>query len=292
MTALRYATARLLCSIGFTFKSKRLNDLAMEAHLLREAEEVLGYNCWQEVKNIDDLSSEYWNIHDFKIDRAQKFERLSHLKTQFQNKQTEHQGILAGANQKSVDAREERKQAVQKAEKLSNDRDTCIAEATRLRHLFDGQQTKLKVILQTPEGNTSEEAQVARTKLADIRKQFEKQKEKRQQIADEIAHLNAFIADIDQKISIMNSEAQNKASDSATLVGNIREISNLQAEVGQIDKKISLLYMKIGNHLSRHYETDKACEEASRAAGQLVNKIIALRDSIVYNNKLIQLIGH
>ncbi len=292
MTPLRYATARILCSIGITYKSKRLGDATQETHLLREAEEALGYLCWQEVENIDDLSSEYWTIREYKNDLIQKNKRLSDLESQLQSKQMERQGILAEVGQKSLSIREERAKAVQVAEKLSQERDICITEAKRLRHLFEGQQTKLKVLLQTPEGKTSTEAETVRTKLADIRQQFEEKKVERQRIAEEISVLDHRISEMDQKISSVSSGAQDEASGTTTLVGNInREASSLRAEIGQIEKRISLLYMKIGNHLSRYSNSDKECEKASRAAGSLARKVIALRDSILLNNKLIEHIG-
>ncbi len=73
MNSSRYIISRLLLSFGLHRKNKRLLEAAEEAHLLRQAEEILGEDVWEQVEDIEQISVEYWNLRKLRME-ASKFE--------------------------------------------------------------------------------------------------------------------------------------------------------------------------------------------------------------------------
>ena len=155
-----------------------------------------------------------------------------------------------------------------------------------MRHRHAGQKKKLEVLTAAGQGD-SPEATAARQSILRQKENFEKLKADRIALAEDIAALDQEIAAANEALDKETSGLKNEASGLSTKIGALnRQSTDLRAELGHVDKERDALYQKIGNYLTRYYSTDSNCKQVTRGQSALVRKILALRNSIVLNNRL------
>ena len=106
--------------------------------------------------------------------------------------------------------------------------------------------------------------------------------------------LTALIREKDQemdtletKITAERNVQREEASESFQVIGDAnRRISSTKAELGVIETKMQQLYSEIGRHVSLHFRSDPRCQAAVRDHKPLVEVMVALRKSIILNQKL------
>jgi hypothetical protein len=124
MTPTRYLLARAAQAFGYVRKSQRMGDAAREMHLLREAEAYLGISIWENCKDIENLSVEYWNLRKLKKEHDELLEKIQAAESELDAAHQERAQALQitpESNQELLD---------QRAEKLKQ-LETLAANATR-----------------------------------------------------------------------------------------------------------------------------------------------------------------
>ena len=268
MTPSRYIIARFAQAFGYYRRNLRMADAATEMHLLRAAEAQLGFEIWEKVEPIEELSIEYWNLRRFikekdivltkvqewqaKLDRAHE-ERIQALT------------ISPEANQELLDQREA---MLKELEKMSVQRDTVVLEAREIRRFYDGLKMKLEVL--TKESNDSndntEEIAKVKNRLEELKAKFTELKQQRAQIAAEIKDGDARIDAIDVQL------------------GEYKSI--LRAEAGLLDTQMRLLHAEIGRYVSRRAHHHEGCATAAVDHRSLVEVMRSLRRSVTLNHRL------
>ena len=286
MTPFRYRVVRSFATFGLHRKAKRLGEAASETHLLREAEEVLGYLTWKNAENVENLSSEYWSLRELLEKRSEINGDLNDVDQKIKDFQLKRQGAMADVSTKGEGNRMKRAELMKKVEQLSRKRDGIVRDAKEVRHRHAGQKKKLQV-LKAAGNEDGEEAKAARQSIARQTENFEKLRAERQQVAEEINLIEAKLAEINALLESETSDLRGEASELSSQIGALnRKSTDLRAELGQVDKQRDALYRKVGNYLTRYYSTDSDCKTVTKGQAALVRKILALRNSIILNNKL------
>ncbi|MCU0797062.1 MAG: hypothetical protein MUF31_14140 [Akkermansiaceae bacterium] len=286
MTSSKYLIARVALAFGISRRTRRLSEAAAETHLLREAELILGRRVWKSVEEVEQLGIEYWNLRRLTTKRAELLEIMKSAEGELEAAHEQRAEVLSAKSSKQQDLEDERGSLLEELEQLARKRDGVVARAREVRRLYDGLKTKLEVLSQ----ESSQEApdlSKSRTRMNELRLQFEELKKERDAIAAQIRQKDEEMDGLETKITAERSIQREEASESFQVIGDAnRRISSTKAELGVIETKMQQLYAEIGRHVSLHFRADPHCQAAVREHKPLVEVMVALRKSIVLNQKL------
>lgn len=286
MTPSRFLIARLAQSFGLERRQRRMSEAASEAHLLHDAEQVLGSKVWREVEGIEELGIEYWNLRRLVADRERLHSEIADLDNHLADAHTRRAGLLDAdsAERRNLDQR--RNQLLEELDRLAKQRDEVIVRAKELRRLYDGAKTKYQV-LEGEGGGDAEGAQRARERMESLRQQFEHLRSERDQTVAHIEADSAELEQVEQQLGIERDRTRQAASGAFQKIGEAnRRLSSLKAEVGVVESKMQQLFIDIGRHVSLAAESDPACRAVARNQRSLVSVMSALRKSIRLNHTL------
>lgn len=285
MTRSRYYLALVLQSFGYYRKQKRMMDSASELYLLQEGEEILGSLCWDKVENIDDISLEYWQLRklfrrcveiEAKISDAEKLLDKSH------SERTELSNLSLNGQPELLDELADLERA---KEKLIEERNNIISEATTVKRRYEGLKTKMVVLKE--EGNTESQSFLdSRAQLGELKKTFGALKESRFEVAAKIeAHENELQA-LKNRISNKKEGALEVALETYSLIGRAnRDLTKYRSELALENEEAKKLQRVIGRFLCVH-QAVPSCQEAIKDQRQLVAQLTLLRESVNYNQIL------
>ncbi|GAA5481057.1 hypothetical protein [Haloferula sargassicola] len=286
MTTGRYAIARLALAFGISRRQKRMGEAATEAHLLREAEQYLGELIWTEVEEVEELGIEYWNLRRLSKKRDELTETLEKAEEKLRDAHDERTERLSSVSEKNESLMDQRTTLVTELEALARKRDTIVARAREVRRVFDGVKAKLEVLQQDADGK-AEEVTKAKSRLKELRGQFDEIKAERDSIAQEVESLDKRIDGLDKQIDTERKTQREDTAGSFHVIGDMnREISRCKAEIGVIVTEMQQLYGEIGRHVSLNFRQDDACRRACAKQRPMVEVMSALRRSILLNHRL------
>lgn len=286
MTSTRYLIARLSMALGLDLRQRRMAEAASETHLLREAEQVLGLQLWQDVEEIEEVGVEYWKLRQLNAQRKKLQAQLEAAETQLTDAHKLQADAVTATSNQASGLDEERAKLLSKLEDLSNDQTKLVEQARQLRRRYDGLKTKLKV-LESENASDSSAANEARQRLQELRKQFERLKEQRDTTASTIQTLNAKLDELDSSLDSKREEDRAGASGTYQQIsGANQQISSLRAEIGMLEQEMKQLCSDIGRYVSRNVKSCPHCLKASKPHKALVEVMEALRLSITLNHRL------
>jgi predicted nucleic acid-binding Zn-ribbon protein len=289
MTTTRYLIARVAQAFGYVRKAHRMGDAAREMHLLREAEAYLGISIWENCKDIENLSVEYWNLRKLqkaydilkeKIDKAENELIAAH------DERAHILEIIPETNHELIDQRTEKLKGL---ENLATKRDQIVTQGRDVRRIYVGLKMKLEVLTQEsshPEEHQGE-IQLVKQRLEELKNEFTDLKNKRIQVGQEIEQGDAELDAIDAQLQNIKQDRRLKASDSFQVIGDCnKQLSVLHSEIGSLETQMRLLQGEIGRYVSRYYQNDPQCAAASKTHRTLAEVMRALRRSIALNLRL------
>ena len=289
MTTTRYLIARVAQAFGYVRKSQRMGDAAREMHLLREAEAYLGVSIWENCKNIENLSVEYWNLRKLSKEYEDLQEKINKAESELATAHEERAHILEitpESNQELIDQRAEK---LTELEVLATKRDLIVAQGRDVRRIYVGLKMKLEVLTQEashPEEHQNEILSV-KQRLEELKNEFTDLKNKRIKVGQEIEQGDAELDAIDEQLKNIRQDRRLKASDSFQVIGDCnRQLSVLHSEIGTLETQMRLLHSEIGRYVSRYYHNDPECAAASASHRTLADVMRALRRSIALNLRL------
>lgn len=288
MTSSRYWLARLLQIFGYSPKNHRLADAASEMHLLREAEVQLGAGIWENVESIEALSMEYWNLRKFIKAKEIIQEKVALRQAELNLAHEQRASVLGSTPEIHQELTDVRNELLRILEQLAQRRDEIIAEAREIRRNYDGLKMKLEVITKeaASTGSKLESLDPVKSRLAELKVQFSELKQQRTQIATEIEAGGLKVDHVDTQLNAKKKDQRLYASEAFQVIseGN-KEISVLRAEIGLLDSQMRQRYSEIGRFVSYHIH-DPACVKALVSQHGLAEVMVALRHSIVLNQRL------
>jgi len=234
MNSTRYIFARLASSFGLHLKNKRLSEAADEAHLLRQAEEILGEEIWEKTEDIEAINVEYWNLRKHQL-------AMNKLEGQIEG---ERDSILSQAKQ------------------LKRHFEASTTKVTVLTSQEE----------QEPGSVDQELIKKEREKLAAFKKNFIELKKEREKLGIEITAMDQRINSIEEELTQDLKRHRDKAASAYQNIGEAtRNQSKLRAEVGVNEQEMSLYFSEIGCYVSKQVGHDALCTEICKDHAGLIS---------------------
>lgn len=286
MTTTKYFIARVLLAFGIQRRTQYMSDASAEAHLLREAELLLGSNLWGSCENLDELSLEYWNIRKINVQMAQIQKALEHLRQQLEIAHDQREGLLETNSEVDVNMSETRARLLGELDQLTAAHQNVIAEAARKRRAFDGYKIKLQVLLESEDSADTSAIDECKRRSADIKIEFAELKKQRAKITADIKNKDREIRELHEIIVASSQSKKVNFSGMLSQVSDLnRELSTLHAEIGLLKKRRAEYFIEMGRHLSQNRNAQDCAAIIKKQRG-LVEVIRALRQSISYNHRI------
>jgi chromosome segregation ATPase len=289
MTPTRYLLARAAQAFGYVRKSQRMGDAAREMHLLREAEAYLGISIWENCKDIENLSVEYWNLRKLKKEHDELLEKIQAAESELDAAHQERAQALQITPESNQELLDQRAEKLKQLETLAAKRDQIVAQGRDVRRVYVGLKTKLEVLNQEsshPDEHQNE-IQAVKLRLDELKHHFSDLKNQRIKIGQEIEQGDTELDALDQQLKNIRQERRLKASDSFQIIGESnKQLSTLRSDAGAIEAQMRLLQAEIGRYVSRYYHGDPECAEASSSYRSMTDVMRALRRSIALNLRL------
>ncbi|MCF7667262.1 MAG: hypothetical protein K9M60_00575 [Akkermansiaceae bacterium] len=289
MTPTRYLLARAAQAFGYVRKSQRMGDAAREMHLLREAEAYLGISIWENCKDIENLSVEYWNLRKLKKDHDQLLEKIQAAESELDAAHQERAQTLQITPESNQELLDQRAEKLKQLETLAAKRDQIVAQGRDVRRVYVGLKTKLEVLNQESSGpdEHQNEIQAVKLRLDELKNHFSDLKNQRIKIGHEIEQGDTELDALDQQLKNIRQERLLKASDSFQIIGESnKQLSTLRSDAGAIETQMRLLQAEIGRYVSRYAQSDSECAKVSSSYRSMTDVMRALRRSIALNLRL------
>ena len=256
MNSSRYMIARLALSFGLNRKTKRLSEAADEMHILRQAEEILGEDVWEQAEEIEEISVEYWTLRKLMLRQRELEDALGKAGAILDTSHEERNAVLNQTNQAK----------------------------------FDASRTKVQVL--SGEADTLEIINNERKKLAAYKVDFASLKAVRDEVGEKIQKLDDRIMQIEAAIAEDRKKLRVEASSAYQSIGKAnRDRSKLSAEIGLLEVEMKHHHCEIGRYVSNHAGTDPICTKICRDHAHLIAQMQSLRSSIALNHKLAAMAG-
>lgn len=285
MTRTRYFAWRLGQTFGISMTGRHASHAATEMHLLREAEEVLGRLCWEDIEDLEELSVEYWNLRKLTKKYADLAGKINNANETLQKSHDERANLLEMVVDSSKDLVVERADFLEKVERLSSEREAVLGEARAVKRRHDGIKAKLEVL--AGEGaNAESEVDASKEELLDLKKRFKTLRERRDTLATKIDAFEEEIENLDERIESRRAEMRDEAFGSYQNIGKAnRDISQSRAELGILDGEMVTLFAEVGRYISVNYQHPSVSKVVKKHRS-LISQMQALRLSIALNNRL------
>ena len=291
MNSTRYIFARLASSFGLHLKNKRLSEAADEAHLLRQAEEILGEEIWEKTEDIEAINVEYWNLRKHQLAMNKLEGQIEGANEVLEASHEQRNTILQDTSHASNPLEKTRDELLEKSEKLISERDSILSQAKQLKRHFEASTTKVTVLTsqeeQEPGSVDQELIKKEREKLTAFKKNFIELKKEREKLGIEITAMDQRINDIEEELNQDLKRHRDKAASAYQNIGEAtRKQSKLRAEVGVNEQEMSLYFSEIGCYVSKQVGHDALCTEICKDHAGLISQIQSLRNSIELNHRL------
>lgn len=285
MTRSRYLLARFAQAFGISFSARYASNAASELHLLREAEEILGRLCWEDLEELEDLSVEYWNLRKLAKEFANLTIEIEKANSVLQDSHDQRAELLEKVVDSTKDLVTEREALIEKSERLNSERDAIVREARSVKRRHDGLKAKLEVLAGEDDPGKSNLDDTER-ELSELKERFSQLKIRRNELSARILDLDEAIERMDETIEVRRKDLREEALGSYQSIGKAnRDISSCRAELGVVEKEMATLFCEVGRYVAVNANHD-SCREATRRHRGLIHQMSALRDSVTMNNHL------
>jgi archaellum component FlaC len=289
MTPTRYFFANVAQAFGYMRNSQRMGHAAREMHLLRDAETHLGLSIWENCRDIENLSAEYWNLRRLRKDYDILMEKVHKAENKLEAAQSERINILQITPETNEEILNQRGEKLKEIEALAVERHWIIARGSYVRRIHVGLKMKLEALNQESSHTEEHQAEIQSVKqrLEAIKDEFTELKNKRIKVGLAIEQGDKAIDALDEQLKNIRQDRRLIASDSFQVISECnKELATLYFEVGNLETQMRSMYSEIGRYVSRHYKNDAQCAAASAAHRSLTDVMRELRRSISLNLRL------
>jgi chromosome segregation ATPase len=287
MNGLGFFFHRIAWQLGFRAERKRWGVVNREMQILSKAEDLLGQQAWRDVKDIEALTGEYWQI--LEIDEEQNQLRLQTRETDAAGLERKEQlDEIKWQYEDRFDVLRERKtQLNEKAREMIAEVEQMRAGKEEVKRRFNSLNAKVRVISKQGE-DMQGEIDKTREAMDRVKEEFDEELAQLKVKTDELAQMEMEIEVIDEQLSQGRGKQKESTSELSNEVGQLmKQVAELSAKIGALDAKKSEFYTIVGRHLSNNLDSkDPATRAVLRKHSALMSKIAQLRKSISYNQRL------
>ncbi len=290
MNALGFFVRRIAWQFGIRRERQRWGDVNRETQILSEAEDLLGKLAWVDVKEIEDLSGEYWQL----VDLNEQQEKLREQTREADEKNTELQDELDAIQErcetKLQALRERKSRRMEDALGLMRDIEQLKDWKEGTKKKFMNLKAKLEVI-QKHEGESADlgaEQERTRTAMAKLKDEFTGDITDIRAKTEEIEAIEKEVDELEAQIVAGKASLKEEtATLSAEVSRYSKQVAELSARIGALENRKTDFYAQIGRYLSNNLGTrDPVVRGVLRRHRQLVGRIAYFRRSVAYNQRL------
>jgi len=293
MNAFGYFLHRFGARLGLGSERHRWAAINRETQILSEAEDLLGRLAWPDVKDIEELSGEYWQIRD--LSRQQEELRAQSRETDEKNEALKarlHE-VESAAEQRLQSLRERKSKRMEDALGLMRDIEELKGWKEETKKKFGNLKSKIELMKRLGQAEEQIDGEVERTHsaMAKLKEQFSGDIGDIKTKTDEIEAIEQEVAALDSELTGGKVRLrQDTAELNAEISRLSKQIADLSARIGSIENTKSGFYFTVGHYLSNNIHTrDRLVFSVLRKHRQLVSRILYYRRSIAFNQQLTRL---
>ncbi|WP_189569448.1 hypothetical protein [Roseibacillus persicicus] len=289
MTRTGFLLAKLLTSFGIAPLEKYRMSAAFEAHLMRDAEVIIGELAWDNLESVEDVSTEYWKLRKLTKKHDELEEKIESLEIQLDDSQEARARALEDVAEATKDKVEARDKVADSIDRLHQEREDIQKDGRSVKRAHSGLKTKLEFLLEESDGEMTPEASATQQELKLKRIQFEKIKDRRNVIDGRITELQKDLHALNEEIEKENKIIRERAEGQFGKIGKInKELTSLSNLLGAIDTERTELCSEVGKFIIQNAK-DPQIREAVKSHRGLLSLIEEVRASTFRHRKVI---GH
>ena len=288
MTSSRYFISKFFKSFGLDFSEKHRTAAAYEAHLLRDAQNIIGGLAWEKVEDIDELSSEYWSLRKLSKEYQELDSQIENLTEVLDTAQEQRSQTIENVSSANRGTASNRDSIHNRIERLSKEREDIQQQGRTIKRSYEGLKTKLEV-LREEEATERNQFEIKNTtkKLEELREQFDKVKNRRGQIDEKKTELQTELNALNQKLSKEDSVIREQAESQFSIIGQTnKKLNTLRSSLSNLENEISSLHDQIGRHIIKNIQ-DPRIKEAAKQYKGLISLTQEVHKSTLRNRSLI-----
>jgi chromosome segregation ATPase len=287
MTRTRFMIAALLQSFGVLSKTKRLTDAAFELQLMQDGEELLGSFCWRETEEIEDLSTEYWNLRRLERQENHLIEQLKEAEGTLVGAQSSRAEIVDRSKEVGQELFKKRETLFEKIEYLGTERDEIMAGAALIKRKHAALKMKADV-LREDEDPDEEKIDQCQQELKTLKDDFADRKKELSEIDLQIEAKEQTLQSLQKEIEVKLQGSKGEATESFSHISKAnRDITAFRAELGIINEEQAKAFREVGRFLNLN-ATREDCRKASKGYRGLLEQTRLLYKSVQWNRRLVE----
>ncbi len=286
MTTTQYYAASFLKIFGFQRKNTWLTSASKEAHLLDEAEEILGELAWEYFENDTENDALYWKIKSFLTQRAQLSKSIQELESEAEELQQSRHAALANIEESSLSLERNRGKLTEQESSIYSKINDLSSQASQLKKERDGINSKLS-FLASEEELTEEIKENSHREMLRLKNSFQELKKEKEKQEVLLLEIQKEISTTLTKITHIQEPHAKKAQSLFTKTSELNKILSEKKNIrSSLQKECRETFIKVGQILSH---PDNKAHPGSRAHSGLIKQMKAIRKSIFYQQSAAQL---
>lgn len=290
MNSVSYAVLRIARSFGYGNRHGHLRAAQRENTFVSEAEGILGHMAWQDMEHIEDLAEEYWQIVEINAHQEKLRNEILALESENRNLSKDHDRLEANLDVRVQGLIDKKSEKMQAALSSMHELETLRDKSEFTRKRYNGLKTKYKV--QTDQGVSSEELEVVRRELEELKQRHDEETHLIEEKTKLIHEFESKALNIDDQISKVRQEAKGRITAMMTEVGKSSNfVAKHSAMIGSLERQKNELTLKIGQYISSFAQDKRSASIPKYRAilnkhGKILSKIQSLQKSIKYHRLL------
>ena len=287
MNSIGFFFNRVAWQFGIRRERARWGAVNRETQILSEAEDLLGKLAWRDVRDIDDLSGEYWQIHDLqtrqeelRAETRRLTEKNEALQTQLDEIEGAHDAGFAELKEKKSRRMEEALGVMQALEQHKEWKETTKRKFLTLR-------AKVKV-LGKQDTDMSAEIEKTRASMNRLKAEFAEDMAEIEKKTAEIEKIEAEVTEIERQLSEGRAKLKEETGTLTSEISKLsKQIADISAKIGSLENEKGEFYYQVGHFLSQNLDSKEgAIRAVLKKHRPLVSRIAYFRRSIAFNQRL------
>ncbi len=288
MNSFGFFLHRLAWQFGIRRERARWGSVTRETQFLSEAQDLLGRLAWKQTAQLDALTGEFWQLKDLDSQQEKLRQQSEQMLQKIDDLKEKLNGIEDNYEEQIDDLREHKAEVMEVAAKIAAEMEEIREDDAETRGRFGSLKMKLDVLKRQEGVDLSAEIEKTRVALQELKNQHEANKVIIASKEAEVHNVESSVQGVDGQIAQKRSEMKDESGDLVTEIGQLsKSVAETSAKIGTLETAKSELSFKVGVYLSDHADSkDPAIRKALSGFRPLVSKILALRKSISYNQRL------
>jgi chromosome segregation ATPase len=288
MNAFGFFIHRLAWQFGYRRERTRWGSVTRETQFLSEAQDLLGRLAWKQTGALDDLTGEFWQLKDLDSQQEKLRAQSEQMLTKIDELKEQLNGIEDKYEEQIDDLRDHKASVMERAAVIAAEMDEIRQDDEVTRDKFGSLKMKLDVLKRQEGVDLTGEIEKTRLALQELKVVHDANKRVIEAKETEVNIVEASVQGVDGEIAKKRAEMKEKSSGLVTEIGQLsKSVAETSAKIGTLETAKSELSFKVGVYLSDHADSrDPTIRKALGGFRPLVTKILALRKSISYNQRL------